>query len=354
MPVFATLLATLFFVLASNDVSVPNTTLIELSISAAVETQPVGVGGDAADDAVIWLNPVDPSLSLVIATNKKNGLEVYDLQGNAIQSLPLGRLNNVDLRWSTLNGSENSAVVAASDRSERAIALFSIDNVSRHVRLAGRIHLDFKRPYGLCMYKSGSDIFVFINDKSGTYQQWQIQPDMISGKLVREFKVESTAEGCVVDDQTHTLYLAIEDAGVYAVDARPNGEVDRKIVDTVGAGRLKADVEGLAVYRDKDHQILMASSQGSDAFVAYNLEYPWTPVALISIVDGIVDGTSKTDGIAINSSPMGAFKKGVWVVQDDNNAWPWLNQNFKYVDMETMLDQIERARDSRKPNARRN
>ena len=34
----------------------------------------------------------------MLGTNKQQGLEVYDLQGKRVQHLPVGRLNNVDVR----------------------------------------------------------------------------------------------------------------------------------------------------------------------------------------------------------------------------------------------------------------
>ncbi len=58
------------------------------TVVATVETQPVDDFGDAADDPAIWIHPTRPELSLVIGTNKKRGLEVYDLAGRRIQSSP--------------------------------------------------------------------------------------------------------------------------------------------------------------------------------------------------------------------------------------------------------------------------
>ena len=39
-----------------------------------------------------------PERSLVVATDKRSGLLVYDLAGRQVQYLPVGNLNNVDLR----------------------------------------------------------------------------------------------------------------------------------------------------------------------------------------------------------------------------------------------------------------
>ena len=78
------------------DREVPRPTAIV--VEPAVETEPVSTYGDAADDPAIWVNPRDPAQSLIIGANKKLGLEVYDLAGRRIQTLPDGRMNNVDLR----------------------------------------------------------------------------------------------------------------------------------------------------------------------------------------------------------------------------------------------------------------
>ena len=81
---------------SSRDVSTP------VAVSALAETDPVAVGGDAADDPAIWLHPQRSQKSLIIATQKQGGLYVYDLDGNTLQWLPDGRFNNVDLRYNFL------------------------------------------------------------------------------------------------------------------------------------------------------------------------------------------------------------------------------------------------------------
>ena len=55
-----------------------------LEVSATIETEPTGTRGDSADDATLWVNPTDPSLSLIIGTNKQRGLAVYDLSGKQV------------------------------------------------------------------------------------------------------------------------------------------------------------------------------------------------------------------------------------------------------------------------------
>src|SRR5262245_960394 len=69
-----------------------------LPVAATVETIQVPHEGDAADDPAIWVHPSTPALSIVIGTDKKGGLAVYDLDGQQLQYLPDGNLNNVDIR----------------------------------------------------------------------------------------------------------------------------------------------------------------------------------------------------------------------------------------------------------------
>src|SRR5262245_173261 len=68
------------------------------TVTATVETDPVPNGGDAADDPAIWVNPADPAQSVIIGTDKRGGLAVYNLSGKQIQYLSDGLMDNVDLR----------------------------------------------------------------------------------------------------------------------------------------------------------------------------------------------------------------------------------------------------------------
>ncbi|MDE0061411.1 MAG: phytase, partial [Gammaproteobacteria bacterium] len=47
-------------------------------VHPSVETDPVASYGDAADDAAIWVHPDNPELSIVIGSQKKRGINVYD------------------------------------------------------------------------------------------------------------------------------------------------------------------------------------------------------------------------------------------------------------------------------------
>lgn len=58
---------------------------VPVSVTATVETAPVSHSGDAADDPAVRVHPTDPARSVVVATDKKGTLEVYDMTGARIQ-----------------------------------------------------------------------------------------------------------------------------------------------------------------------------------------------------------------------------------------------------------------------------
>jgi 3-phytase len=112
----------------------------------------------------------------LIGAQKQRGLYVYDLAGKTLQVLPDGRMNNVDLRDGFRLGDSTVAIVAASDRTNKSLALCQLEVTTRRLSsvTAAVIPTGFNDPYGLCMYRSGKsgETFVFMNDSdTGAYKQ---------------------------------------------------------------------------------------------------------------------------------------------------------------------------------------
>ena len=99
-------------------------------VRPTVETIPVANAGDAADDPAIWVNAANPAASLNIGTDKKGGLHVYDMQGKSLQFVPDGKMNNVDLRDGFKLGGERVVLVTASDRTNKAVAIYRLDTAN--------------------------------------------------------------------------------------------------------------------------------------------------------------------------------------------------------------------------------
>jgi 3-phytase len=308
-------------------------------VLASMETEPVPDSGDAADDPAIWIHPTDPSLSLIIGTDKQRGLAVYDMGGNEIQFLSDGNLNNVDVRYGFPLGGTNVDIVAAENRSNDSIAVYAIDPNTRMLIgvTAGTLNVGVTA-YGSCMYRSGQsgEYFFLVNSKRGDTEQWRLFDNgngAVDAALVRSFDVGSQTEGCVADDDYADLYIGEEGVGIWKYGAEPGDGTSRELVDSTGAGGLlTADVEGLAIYYTADGGgYLLASSQGADEYVIYERSPANEYVGTFEIISGTeIDGTSDTDGIDVTSHPLGPdFPFGAFVAQDGSNSGG--NQNFKIV-----------------------
>ncbi|HEX2222216.1 MAG TPA: phytase [Candidatus Limnocylindria bacterium] len=315
-------------------------------LTASAETEPVPNGGDAADDAAVWIHPTDTSRSTIVGTDKQGGLAVYDLAGNELHYHEVGDMNNVDLRYNFPLGGQRVALVAASDRSANRIALYRVDPATRDlVDVAARTIGMSPEPYGLCMYRSPTSdrYFVIANTDDGDVRQWELfdnGADRVDAIEVRSLEVGSTTEGCVADDELGDLYIGEEDEAIWKYGAEPGAGRSRTLVDSVHGGRLEDDIEGLTIYHTPDGGgYLIASSQGEDRFVVYERAGDNPYVTAFEIEAGGIDGVSGTDGIDVANVDFGpAFPAGVFVAQDNTNSSA--NQNFKLVRWEAIAGSV--------------
>lgn len=306
-------------------------------VKPLVQSDVVMSQGDAADDPAIWVNPKNPAQSRMLGTNKQQGLEVYDLQGKRVQHLPVGRLNNVDVRPGFTLGSRTVDLAVATNRDHNSLSVFSIDRESGELKAVGEIATPVKDIYGLCLFKAPSgEIYSFANDKDGTFVQHRLfaKGDQVQGELVRQFKVPTQPEGCVADDQRQRLFLGEEDVAVWAVDARPDQPATLTSVIKVGE-QVHDDIEGLALYQTEKDNYLVISSQGNDSYVVVDAEPPFALRGAFRVgvnAEAGIDGTSETDGLDVTSANLGGpWSKGMLVVQDGRKRMPEQAQNFKYI-----------------------
>lgn len=305
-------------------------------VQATRETQPVPHTGDAADDMAVWVHPTDPSLSTIIGTDKLGGLAVYDLSGKQLAYYADSSPNNVDIRYGIPLGGRRETLVVTSDLASKALRVYRVDETTRGLEeVSARALTVGIGLYGLCTYRSAATgkLYAFDSDSSGTLQQWELFDNggRVDARKVRQISVGSIAEGCVADDDAGALYLAQEDVAIWRYDAEPTGGSSRTSVDSVGAGRLVPDIEGLALYQGTGGAgYLIASSQGSSSYAIYERRSPNRVVGTFTIGSGPVDAVTHTDGIDVLSTPLGLdFPEGLFLAQDDRNDDG--NQNFKLV-----------------------
>jgi 3-phytase len=313
-----------------------------VTVTAFAETPPVGTAReDAADDPAIWHNALYPPASLVVGTDKKGGLYVYDLKGAQKSFLPAPGLNNVDL----VEIENGQVLVIASDRSDLAqvqLFLALLDTKTGQLAPAGKIAVGPGEGYGICIAKPAgrNEVVAFSAPKSGTIYKTAIsrQPDgAFTGTTTTLAQVPTQTEGCVADPRTATLYIGEEDAGIWAIDMNSGA---KRLVAPIDNKLLVADVEGLALApKDEDGGYLVASSQGDNAYAVWRLP-DMKPLGRFRIGKGTFGSVEETDGIELDYRYFGPdFPGGLFIAQDGVNAPN--AQNFKYVRWDEILAALE-------------
>jgi 3-phytase len=253
-----------------------------------------------------------------------------------------GALNNVDLRDVKRADGSAMVLVAASDRTDRAmprIALFTLDGKrAKLTTLSAQTFLPAghapAEAYGFCMgapLTAGELARAYVVLKDGEIAESRLVDDggMIVARYVRSVKLATQSEGCVVDDVSHRLYVAEEDVAIWRfdlMDAQPIAQAFARVGEADG---LVADIEGLAIAHDNGRTLLVASSQGDNAYTVFNAD-AGGKLGRFRINGGPIGATSDTDGIELILGDFGSdWPDGLFVAQDGNNAPD--AQNFKLL-----------------------
>jgi len=309
----------------------PEPQVATVDVPAAGQTAAVATANaDAADDPAIWRNPRAPGKSLIVATDKKAGLNVYALNGDLLSSYPAGRVNNVDLRQVG-----RRVIVVASDRNDKAngkLAVFELDTRGGKLLPIGVLPVGPGEAYGVCLSKPARGaLTAFLVVKAGDIHQVELGLGSVpTATVVRTMKLATQSEGCVVDDRTATLYVGEEDVGIWKFGARKTDPVESVSVAKADGQRLVIDTEGLAIAPEGTRGgYLIASSQGDNAYAVWRLSDLSYAGRFRIAPHGPIGGTSETDGIEANTGSFPGYPGGVFVAQDGDNLPA--AQNFKLV-----------------------
>ena len=316
-------------------------------VLAALETPSVGTAGgeDAADDPAIWASARPATFAgqsirgFVAGTDKKAGLYIYGLDGQVLQFMPDGLLNNVDVTEGISVGGRPQVLVGASDRGRMGVALYLFDPAGTGdnvVRAWGVTPSDIGEPYGFCFGIRDGQVHAILVGKDGQVRQSVITADAAGAPVateVRRFAVGSISEGCAVDEASDSLFIGQEPVGVWRYGFDPASGDARAQIAAVDGTRLTADVEGITVLVEGDRHYLLVSSQGDSTFAVWRID-GIEPVyaGRFSVHEGPGgDHVTGTDGLDALGGPVGdAFPEGLVVVQDDVNDVG--TQNFKFID----------------------
>ena len=310
--------------------------LLYKEVTANVETEPVFAGDDAADDMCVLENIINPESSLIISSDKKYGIIVYDLEGVKLYDYEVGRINNVDILPS--RSLQNKYIVAGTNRTYNSIDIYLFNSAGELENLILRKEIpSLKDVYGITFYRDDFNTYLFISDKKGNVEQWSYNNDEVNSeiKFVRKLKFSSLVEGLVADESKGKIYIGQERKGIWELNAFPSFDSQKKLIFKKSKN-FKPDFEGLALRDDGNGEgYLIASVQGSNGYLIIDRKSLDAKI-FFRIIDGDkIDGTTETDGIDVTSIKTSKFPNGFFIAQDDDNDG--LNQNFKLVDWNKIL-----------------
>ncbi len=336
--------------------------------------------GDA-DDPAIWVHPADTAQSLIIGALKNGGLDVYDLDGQVLQSIrPEGaRFNNVDVQYNFPLGEATVDLAVTTDRYGDKLVFFVIDPATRQLTdvtdpanplvftPAGQESDQETTAYGIALYKSATSgkLYAFVTQRDAL-QIVQVEivdngNGLIGFTPVRMITLPAPggdlalqSEGMVADHELGIVYIAQEDVGIWKFAAEPDAAAEGTLIYPVApAGdTLVADAEGLTIYYTAEGKgYLLASSQGDNRFSIYTREGDNAYLGSFFIGDEAkaIDGVQECDGAQVINVPLGdRFPQGLLVVHDGQNLPEYLveddgemenaNTSFKYVPWETVAN----------------
>ena len=221
------------------------------------------------DDPAVWINPEDPSQSLIIGTDKEadGGLYVFDLQGNMIPEknvLGLQRPNNVDVEYGLMLNGQPTDIAVTTERLTHQLRIYSLPDMKPVDGggipvFEGETGEEYRDLMGISLYKRPSDnaVFAIVGRKTGprdgTYLwQYALEDDgqgHVKATLVRKFGAfsgKAEIEAIAVDDALGYLYYSDETVGVRKYYADP--EKGNEELALFATEEFTEDHEGISIY----------------------------------------------------------------------------------------------------------
>ena len=315
-----------------------NDSPVIFQVTPACETIPVESPDDGADDPCIWVPNHNIGGTVIVGTDKKFGLETYNLSGQKLNRFGFGNINNVDINPNFFAPNEagvrNNALVIGTNRSTHSIDFFSL-NETGSLKLIHReiISSEMGDLYGLCAFSLSEAHYFAASDKDGRILRASYSPSDNGSVVINNsdiFSLSSTVEGLVADPVHQTLYIAEEDTGIWAYPLTEDIERDARLILSTDTDLIVADIEGLTLYdKGQGKGYLLCSIQGANSYGILDRESLQLLGVFKIVASEGIDGAEETDGIDVTSKSLPGFPKGVFIVQDGFNEIE--KQNFKFV-----------------------
>ena len=262
-----------------------------------------------------------------------------------LQTLHVPMPGNIDVRYGfSLNGSVVDLVAVNQRTSGPRILVFRVNAETRTLVRVDDNRILTGRGTGGTLFqspKNGKLYFVLTSDEDEgrrvrQYELFETAGGRIGGRKVRGWKLGSQ-EGAVGDDETGKIYIAQEDRGIWEVGGEPTDPTPGRLVIRVGEHGLRADVEGLTIYkRSASTGYLIVSNQSRDAYEVYSRGPAHEHLGHFSVASG-----HATDGIDVTNMDLGPrFPAGLFACHSE---WFVPGAALRCPVLVTSFEQVARA-----------
>jgi 3-phytase len=302
------------------------------------------------DDPAIWVNPENPSESIIFGTDKETngGVYAFDLEGKIIENKTIrniNRPNNVDLAYDfKINDSVSTAILAFAERERQQIRIYSVPEMKPLDNGGIKVFTDeakhnLRQPMGISFYHSPSSkkMYVIVGRKEGPKQgylyQYELQSinNQIKAILVRKFgnfSAKKEIEAIAVDAENGFIYYSDEEFGVRKYYAEPSkGNQELAII---GQDKFLTDIEGIGIAKTSEKGgYIMISDQQRGLFNVFDRETN-------KFIKAIDLTTVETDGCDVTTANLGVkFPRGIFVAMNDS-------KEFYVYDFNKILKEIQK------------
>ncbi len=316
-----------------------------LTLKPAIVTDTVF---EDSDDPAIWINPNNPSESIILGTDKHDsngGIYVFRLNGKIDRSRTvtgMSRVNNIDIAYGLSIAKGKVDIAVATERGKNTIRIVSLPDM-QFIDNGGIPVFEGEKersPMGIAIYKNPTSqlMYAIVGRKSGPSEgylyQYQLKVNgdgIIVGELVRKFGKYSgkkEIESIAVDNELGYVYYSDEQVGIrkyYADPAKGNQELA-----LFGQNEFKEDNEGISIYKFNDGTgYILVSDQSANKFNIYSREGLKEQPHVHPRITSVNVSTDQSDGSDVTSTSFPGFKGGLFVAMSTNKTF----QYYRWTDI---------------------
>ena len=299
-----------------------------------------------SDDPAIWVNPSDPSKSLILGTDKMEdemgSVFVFDLTGKVDTVIQgIDRPNNIDLAYGFAMDEDTIDIAIFTERIKSQIRVMSVPEM-KFVDGGGIPVFEddtYNAVMGVAIYRNpdSNDFYAIVsrkenpdNDNDYLYQYKLVaEGGNIRGELVRKFGAfegSTEIEAIAVDNELGYVYYSDEGFGIRKYHADP--AMGNEQLAVFGLEGFASDREGISIYKGSASTgYILVSDQQANAFQVFPREGIDGDPHQHPLIKSLRVQANQSDGSEVTSINLNNdFKAGLFVAMSDNKTfelYPW-------------------------------